>query len=98
MKKWRLIAGKWNTAERMDCGVYVNWKRASWIIESDTKPVFDLVSVPGGDGKVDSICIEDMPYDYDIEMMEDPQDDDVDMENTFVDNTYIWNFRVEETA
>ena len=98
MKQWRLIAGKHNTVEAMDQGGFVNWKRASWIIESDTKPVFELVSVPGGDGKVDSICIEDMSYDYEVEMMEDAQDEHIDMENTFVDNTYIWNFRIEEVA
>jgi hypothetical protein len=57
--------------------------------------------VPGGDGQVDSICIEDLPYEVEVLSMfggdlQGIQEDD--LEESIVDATYIWNFRIEEMA
>ena len=74
-KKWRLTAGKYSTIEQMENGDCIDYKWARWIIYSDTKPEFKLISLegilPAADNKVDSICIEDMEYDYEVENMRD---------------------------
>lgn len=95
-KKWRLIAGKYQADEHLDNGTIVNYKRASWIIESDSKPVFQLVPAPGSD-VADSICIEQLGYDYELEQMQDPYSTSA-TDNAFVDSTYIRNFIVKEVA
>jgi hypothetical protein len=74
-KQWRLIAGKYSTTEHMENGDCMDYKWASWIVYSDTKPEFKLISLegilPAADNQVDSICIEDMEYDYEVENMRD---------------------------
>ena len=79
----------------------INWRNAEWIIYSDDEPEFELIAVPGGDGEVDSICIEDLPYEVEMLSMYggDLQGiEEDDLEESIVDATYVWNFRVEEMS
>ena len=98
-RAWKLIAGRHSTKQQFEEGGVIVWRDAEWIIYSDAEPEFELVAVPGGDSPVDSICIEDLPYE--VEMLSmfggDLQGiEEDDLEESIVDATYVWNFRIEE--
>jgi hypothetical protein len=100
-RAWKLIAGRHSTEQQFEEGGIIVWRDAEWIIYSDAEPEFELIAVPGGDGQVDRICIEDLPYEVEMLSMfggdlQGIQEDD--LEESIVDATYIWNFRIEEMA
>ena len=100
-RAWKLIAGRYCTEQQFETGGSLVWRNAEWTIYSDAEPEFELIAVPGGDGEVDSICIEDLPYE--VEMLEMTSGDlygleEDALEEAIIDATYVWNFRVEEMA
>ena len=100
-RAWKLIAGRYCTEQQFETGGSVVWRNAEWVIYSDEEPEFELVEVPGGDGQVDSIRIEALPYE--VEMLGMTNGDlygleENDLEENIVDWTYVWNFRVEEMS
>ena len=100
-RAWKLIAGRYSTEQQMEDGGAITWRNAEWVIYSDEEPEFELIEVPGGDGEVDSICIEELPYE--VEMLSMFGGDlrgieEDDLEESIVDATYVWNFRVEEMS
>ena len=100
-RAWKLIAGRHSTEQQFEDGNKATWRAAEWVVYSDDEPEFELIEVPGGDGKVDSICIEDLPYDVELEYMFDGDLhglEEEDLEDSIVDATYVWNFRVEEMS
>jgi hypothetical protein len=100
-RAWKLIAGRWSTEQQMEDGNKISWRNAEWVIYSDEEPEFELVEVPGGDGQVDSIRIEALPYEVEMLSMYGGDLhglDEEDIEESIVDWTYVWNFRVEEMA
>ena len=101
-RAWKLIAGRHSTEQQFEEGGMVNWRNAEWVIYSDEEPEFELIAVPGGDGEVDSICIEDLPYEVEMLSMYSGNlygiEEEDYLEESIVDATYVWNFRVEEMS
>lgn len=104
-RAWKITAGRWSTEQHLEEGGMISWMFAEWVIYSDEEPDFEdyLVAVPGGDGEVDAIRIEDLDEKYVIEMLSmDGGDlhglDEDDELRSIVDWTYVWNFRVEEMS
>ena len=90
-RAWKLIAGRFSTVQEFEGGATINWRDAEWVIYSDEEPVL-------GD-KI--ICIEDLPYEVEPLSMyggnlEGIEEDD--LEESIVDATHVWNYRVEEMA
>lgn len=98
MNTWIITAGRKCCQEVYGDGFERAWRFAQFQIESETKPVFELIEVPGGNGKVDSIDVYDCGYD--VELIEQSgihwEEGEWDEDTSFVEHCYIWEFTIEE--
>jgi hypothetical protein len=99
MKKWIVSSGRKCCEEHYQNGYKVAWRSAQFELYSRQRPVFELIAVPEGDGKLDSIDIYNCGYD--VELIEQSDgwwcEGDFDIESP-AESCYLWNFTVEEAA